>query len=58
VISLGVRLLDRESGAIIWTASTTQGGITASDRLFGGGGKPMEDMARKAIDDLLDKLFN
>ena len=51
----GVFVLGVFSGAA--SASTTKGGITIWDRLFGGGGDPMSTVTEKAIDDLLDKLF-
>jgi hypothetical protein len=27
------------------------------DRLFGGGGRPMNDVTQAAVDDLINKLF-
>jgi hypothetical protein len=41
----------------VWSASATRGGISASDRLFGGGGEPMDEITSEAVRDLLDKLF-
>ena len=54
-------LLLEHTGAIprdtaLITAST-KGGIDAFDRLFGGGGKPMNDVTEAAIDDILKKLI-
>lgn len=57
-LSLSVRMMDRETGAVIWTADTTMGGIGMSERLLGGGGKPMDQVTRNVINELLDKLFN
>jgi hypothetical protein len=57
-IALSLRMLDKETGAVVWSADSTKGGITLTDRLFGGGGKPMDEVTREAIDDLLDKLFD
>jgi polysaccharide biosynthesis protein PelC len=57
VISLSVQMLDAQTGRVVWTASTTKGGITLKDRLLGGGGNPMNDVTEKAVNDLLDKLF-
>ena len=57
VISLSLQLMEAQTGRVVWSASSTKGGVTASDRLFGGGGEPMNATTQKAIDDLLDKLF-
>lgn len=57
IISLSLQMIETQTGTIIWSASTTRGGITVTDRLFGGGGEPMNDVTLKGIDDLLDKLF-
>jgi hypothetical protein len=57
VISLSLQLIETQTGKVVWTASTTKGGINVWDRLFGGGGEPMNDITEAAIDDLLDKLF-
>jgi hypothetical protein len=57
VISLGLQMIEVNSGLVVWSASSTKGGITVWDRLFGGGGDPMNTVTEKAINDLLDKLF-
>jgi hypothetical protein len=57
MISLSLQMLEVETGSIVWSASSTRGGIGFSDRLFGGGGEPMNEVTRSAIDDLLDELF-
>ena len=57
IISLGLQMMEAQTGKIVWSASSTKGGVTTSDRLFGGGGDPMNKVTEKAIDDLLDKLF-
>jgi len=57
VISLNMQLIERETRKVVWTASTTKGGISVWDRLFGGGGRPMNDVTEAAINDLLNKLF-
>lgn len=56
VISVNLQMIEAATGKIIWTASTTQGGISIWDRLFGGGGKPMNDVTEKAANDLILKL--
>jgi TolB-like protein len=57
MISMNLQLFEAQTGKIVWSADTTKGGITTSDRLFGGGGQPMNAVTIDAIDDLLDKLF-
>ncbi len=57
VVSVSVQLMETQTGKIIWSASSTQGGITAGDRMFGGGGDPMDQVTTEAVRDLLDKLF-
>jgi len=57
VISLSLNLVEGQTGRIVWTASTTQGGISLTDRLFGGGGRPLNDVTEKAVNDLINKLF-
>lgn len=57
LISLSLMMMEAQTGKVVWSASSTKGGIGASDRLLGGGGDPMNRVTEKAIDDLLDKLF-
>ena len=57
VVSVSLQMMEAQTGRVVWTASSTQGGVTTSDRLFGGGGVPMNATTQKAIDDLLEKLF-
>jgi hypothetical protein len=57
IISLGLQIIETQTGTIIWSASSTKGGITVTDRLFGGGGQPMNYVTLESVDDLLDKLF-
>jgi len=57
VISLSLTMIEADTGKVVWTASSTKGGITLWDRLFGGGGRPMNDITEEAIDELLDQLF-
>ena len=57
MISLSLQMIEANDGLVVWSASSTKGGISVWDRLFGGGGEPMSTVTKKAIDDLLDKLF-
>ena len=56
-ISVSAQMVETESGRVIWSAASTKGGITTTDRLFGGGGQPMDKITEKAVDDLITKLF-
>lgn len=57
VVSISVQMLEAQTGKTVWTASSTKGGIDVWDRLFGGGGRPMNDFTRSAVDDVIQKLF-
>jgi hypothetical protein len=57
VISMSMQLMEGQTGKIVWSADTTEGGIGVVDRLFGGGGQPLNDITQKAVNDLIDKLF-
>ena len=50
-------MIEARTGKVVWTASSTKGGVSALDRLFGGGGKPMNDVTEKAVNDILNKFF-
>jgi hypothetical protein len=56
-ISVSVQLFETTTGKMVWAAATTRGGVGFSDRLFGGGGAPLNDVTEDAVDDLLNKLF-
>jgi hypothetical protein len=52
-----MQMFEAQSQKIVWTASSTQGGINIWDRLFGGGGKPMNEVTDNAVNDIINKLF-
>lgn len=56
-VSISVQMFETTTGKVIWTASTTKGGVTFADRLLGGGGTPLNDVTEVAVEDLLEKLF-
>jgi len=58
VISMSLQLIEGQTGKVVWSASTTYGGVGVKDRLLGGGGQPMNDITEKAIHDLINKLFD
>lgn len=57
LISLSLQMNETETGATVWSASSTRGGISMSDRMLGSGGQPMNDVTMQAINDLIDQLF-
>jgi len=57
VISFNLQMIEAQTQKVVWTGSTSQGGISVWDRLFGSGGKPMNNVTMAAIDDILGKLF-
>jgi len=56
VISMSIVVIESETGKIVWSAGSTKGGITIWDRLFGGGGQPMNNVTAEAVNDILSKL--
>jgi len=57
VISLSLQMHETSTQKVVWTASATKGGISIWDRLFGGGGKPMNDVTEAAVNEIISKLF-
>jgi hypothetical protein len=57
IISLSMQMIETQTGKVVWTASSTKGGITFWDRLLGSGGKPMNVVTKKAADDLISQLL-
>ena len=57
IISLSVQMIETQTGKVVWTDSSTRGGIGIWDRLFGGGGKPMNKVTEKAVNDLIYRLL-
>lgn len=58
VVSASLHMFEAATGKVVWSASSTKGGITTTDRLFGGGGEPVNDVTEALVNDLLDKLFS
>jgi hypothetical protein len=57
VISMSIQIIETGTGRVVWSASSTKGGISFWNRLFGGGGQPLNTVTAQAIDALLDKLL-
>jgi polysaccharide biosynthesis protein PelC len=56
-VSMSVQMLEATGGKLVWSAQSTRGGVSGADRMFGGGGQPMNVVTAEAVNDLLDKLF-
>ena len=57
LVSLSLQMIEAQNGTMIWSASSTKGGISQMDRLLGSGGRPMNDVTTQVLNDLLDQLF-
>lgn len=57
IISMSIQLVEAGTGKIVWSASSTKGGISFWNRLFGGGGQPLNKVTEEAVDALMDKLL-
>lgn len=57
VISMSMRMIETQTGRVVWSASSTRGGISFKDRLLGGGGAPMNEITEKAVNEIIDKMF-
>jgi polysaccharide biosynthesis protein PelC len=57
VISVSAVMLETGTGKVVWAGATTKGGLTFGDRLFGGGGRPLNEVTEAAVDELLHQLL-
>jgi hypothetical protein len=57
IISVSLQMIETQTGKVVWTDSSTRGGVNLWDRLFGGGGKPMNEVTEKAVNDLIRRLL-
>jgi hypothetical protein len=57
VISMSIQLLETQTGKVVWSGSSTKGGISFANRLFGGGGQPLNKVTEEAVDALFNKLL-
>lgn len=57
LVSLSLQMIETQTGTIVWSAESTRGGISMSDRMLGSGGQPMNDITIQVINELLDQLF-
>jgi hypothetical protein len=57
VVAVSAQMIETSTGRVVWAGSSTRGGIGFRDRLFGGGGAPLNDVTEDAVDDLLKQLL-
>jgi len=57
IISMSIQLVEAGTGRVVWSASSTKGGISFWNRLIGGGGQPVNKVTEEAIDALFEKLL-
>ncbi len=57
VISMSIQLIEAGTGRVVWSASSTKGGVSFWNRLFGGGGQPLNKVTEEAVDALFEKLL-
>jgi TolB-like protein len=58
IISMSIQLIEAGTGKVVWSASSTKGGVSFWARMFGGGGQPINRVTEDAIDALFDKLLS
>jgi hypothetical protein len=57
VVTVSAQMIETTSGRVVWSGSSTKGGLTLADRLLGSGGRPTNPVTEDAVDDLLGQLF-
>jgi hypothetical protein len=57
VVSVSIEMYDGGTGKLVFSASTTNGGIGMGARLLGGGAAPLTDVTEEAVHALLAKMF-
>jgi polysaccharide biosynthesis protein PelC len=56
-VSISLQMQETATGKVVWSGTSTKGGVSFSDRMLGGGGTPLNYITEEAVDDLLNKLF-
>lgn len=58
VVALSLQMQEAGTGRVVWSGSSTKGGVGWSARLLGSaGGDPVNDITEQVVDDLLKQLF-
>ena len=56
-VTLDAQMVETETGAIVWAATHTEKGGSASARFLGSGGQPISVTTRKCVQELLKSLL-
>ncbi len=56
-IAVSIQFVETATGKVVWSGSTSKGGLTVTDRLLGATGGAMNDVTEQAVDDLIERLF-
>ena len=58
VVSMSVQMFEGATGKVVWSGSSSAGGVGWGARLLGSaGGRPVNEVTEEAVDDLLGQLF-
>ncbi len=58
VVSLSAQMFETTTGKVVWSGSSTKGGVSFGSRLLGtSGGDPVNDVTEQAVDDLIKQLL-
>jgi len=58
VVSVSAQMFETGTGKVVWSGTSTKGGVTWGSRLLGtAGGDPVNDVTEQAADDLIKQLF-
>jgi hypothetical protein len=58
VVSVSAQMFESSTGKVVWSGSSTKGGVSWGARMLGtAGGDPVNDVTEQAVDDLLKQLF-
>jgi hypothetical protein len=58
VVSISAQMFETATGKVVWSGTSTKGGVSWGSRLLGtAGGDPVNDVTEEATNDLLKQLF-
>jgi hypothetical protein len=58
VVSVSAQMFETATGKVVWSGTSTKGGVTWGARLLGtAGGDPVNDVTEEATNDLIKQLF-
>ncbi len=57
LVTIGLRMIDVESGTIIWSVNHSRGGIGTMTRLFGIGEGTISEVTTRVVREAIDTLF-